>query len=43
MSAVKLVSGDYEIDATPQALPDGRYVARAVVTRLTDVAQYVEL
>jgi len=36
MSAVKLVTGGYEIDSTPTFQPDGRYVARAVVTRLFD-------
>jgi hypothetical protein len=36
MSAVKIVTGGYEIDSTPQIQPDGRYVARAVVTRLAD-------
>jgi hypothetical protein len=36
MSAVKLVTGGYEIDSTPTFQPDGRYVARAVVTRLSD-------
>ena len=36
MSAVRFVSGGYEIDVTPEVLPDRRYVARAVVTRLAD-------
>ncbi len=36
MSVVKIVTGGYEIDSTPQVQPDGRFVARAVVIRLSD-------
>jgi hypothetical protein len=36
MSVVKFVQNEYEVDATPQELPDGRFVARAVVRRQSD-------
>ena len=36
MSSVRFVQGEYEIDTTPEMLPDGRFVARAVVRRLLD-------
>jgi len=36
MSAVKVVMGGYEITSTPMVLPDGKFVARAVVTRQAD-------
>ena len=36
MSVVKFVQSGYEVDATPHELPDGRFVARAVVRRQSD-------
>jgi hypothetical protein len=36
MSAAKFVSGGYEIDPTPEVLPAGLCVARAVLTRQVD-------
>lgn len=36
MSTVKIVTDGYEVDSTPQLLPDGKFVARAVITRQTD-------
>ena len=32
----QFLEGGYMIDTTPAALPDGRFVARAVVTRQVD-------
>lgn len=36
MSSVRLVEHGYEIDTTPEILPDGRFVSRAVIRRLVD-------
>jgi hypothetical protein len=36
MSTHSFVGGGYEIDSSPSILPDGRFAARALVTRLTD-------
>lgn len=36
MSAVKFIMNGHEIDATPRMLPDGRYVALAIVVRQAD-------
>jgi len=42
MSINKSVQGDYSIDVTPLALPDGRFAARAVLTR-RDTSEVKEL
>lgn len=36
MSAFKSVTGGYMIETAPIVLPDGRFAARAVVTRQVD-------
>jgi hypothetical protein len=36
MGSIKLVESGYEIDPTPETLPDGRLCSRAVVRRLSD-------
>ena len=36
MSSVKFVESGYEIDTTPELLPDGKFISRAVVRRLVD-------
>ena len=36
MSTTKIVTDGYEIDSTPKVLPDGKFVARAIVTRRAD-------
>ncbi|HWH84214.1 MAG TPA: hypothetical protein VNU71_18455 [Burkholderiaceae bacterium] len=38
MSVVKSVSMGFEIDTTPEVQPDGRYVARAILTHLADAS-----
>lgn len=36
MSAFKTLKDGYEIDATPERLADGKFAARALVTRQAD-------
>lgn len=36
MSTARVVVHGHEIDSTPKVLPDGKFVARAVVTRQAD-------
>ena len=36
MCSLKVVTGGYEIDTTPEPQADGRFTARAVVTRQAD-------
>ena len=36
MAETKFIEAGYEIDATPSAQADGRFTARAVVTRQAD-------
>jgi len=36
MSTVNIVTGGYEIDTTPEPHADGRFTARAIITRQAD-------